>query len=92
MSYYRNGFFGTLINSILIIGLVYLIIRGLVILIPIGIVVWGLYRVYKYIANINFNKKKVKDDPDFSKVEDNKDAFDYDVNDVIDVDYESINK
>jgi lipopolysaccharide export LptBFGC system permease protein LptF len=90
--YYRSGLLGTIINSILIVLFFYLIIRGLVFLIPVGIVVWAFYRLYKYITNINFKKGNVKEDSTFSKVEKNEEIFDYDINNVIDVEYETINK
>ncbi|GAA0178645.1 hypothetical protein SH2C18_16610 [Clostridium sediminicola] len=87
MSYYRGNIFSTIINTVFAVLIIYLLIQGLIFLVPIGIIAWMIYRVYKYFA---YNKEdKREEEPIVSRINVNDELDD---SEVIDVDYEDITK
>ncbi|WMJ79092.1 hypothetical protein RBU49_09320 [Clostridium sp. MB40-C1] len=97
MEYRNNVGIKNSIKSItsIVIGILilFLILKGIFILLPFAIVVWFGYKGIKYISNKSnkFSSKRQNDDFEVSQVyhNDNKDIYQ---SKAIDVDYEEINK
>ena len=87
MSYYRGNIFSTIINAVFAVLIIYLIIQGLIFLVPIGIIAWAIYRVYKYFITSGVDKRK--EEPIVTKINVDDDISD---SEVIDVDYEDVSK
>ncbi len=87
--FFTNGnIFERMIGMIVMLFLLYFIVRGLFIFIPIGIGIWILYRGYKFLKNfIQNSSKKGKSDSFVKKEQVTDDDIDVE---VVDVDYEDI--
>lgn len=82
----------TLLTSIMIFAIMFIILQGIFTLIPLGIGVWVIYKVIKFIKAKFYILKKEKT----SKVESidvSNDIFDFtNPGSIIDVEYEQVNK
>lgn len=87
MSYYRGNIFSTIINTVFAVLIIYLIIQGLMFLVPIGLIAWAIYRVYKYFTTSAVNKRK--EEPVVTKINIDDEISD---SEIVDVDYEDVSK
>lgn len=81
-----------LLVSMMIFAAMIFVIQGLLILIPVGIAAWGIYKAVKFIKSRLLTLKKVNVDK-VESIEICEEKFDdMDTSNVIDVEYEQIYK
>lgn len=89
MSYYRGNIFSTIMNAIFAVLIIYLLIQGLILLVPIGIIAWVIFRVYRYFSTIGQHKRESNDEPLVTKINIEDETID---SKVVDVEYEEVDK
>ncbi|WP_461207696.1 hypothetical protein [Clostridium sp. DL1XJH146] len=87
--FFANGnIFERILGMIVMLFLLYFIVRGLFIIIPIGICIWIFYKLYKFLRNSIENRSIKRKSESFVKkeqvVEDDSNG------EIVDVDYEDI--
>lgn len=82
----------TLLGYMLIFAIIVFIIRGLIVLIPVGIGLWAIYKVVKFIK-AKFRSLKKNTASKAEPIDVCNDSFGFmESNSVIDVEYEQVNK
>lgn len=89
MSYYRGNIFSTIMNTIFAVIIIYLLIQGLIFLVPIGIIAWIMFRVYRYFSTLGQHKRESNDESIVTKINIEEENID---SKVVDVEYEEVDK